>query len=160
MSRSFFIVMISINERKLVIQWDREGKTQQEIASLLSCHQTSVCRLLGKYALRGIVQDLPRSGRPTKLTRQNLVRLKDKILAKIKEANNEYCSVSTKQVVDVVRQEIGEAYSLRHIERIMHNLGFSLITPRPQHLRHDQEKVDKFRDEFKKKLRKSMWTMS
>lgn len=39
---------------------------------------------------------------------------------------------------------------MRHIERIIHRLGFSLITPRPQHLRHDQKKVDNFRDEFKK----------
>lgn len=152
--------MIPINERKLVIQWDEEGKTQQEIARLLHCHQTSVCRLLKRYKLTGLIQDLSRSGRPTKLTRQNLVRLKDKVIAKIREVNNEYCSVSTKQVGNIIRQEIGETYSLRHIERIMHNLGFSLITPRPQHLRHDQAKVDAFRDEFKKKLQRSMWGMS
>ena len=152
--------MLSINERKLILKWDKKGKTQQEIAEFLGCHQTSVSRLLHKYKRKRTIKDLPRSGRPTKLTKQNLVQLKDKILARIKEVNNEYCSVSTKQVGDIIHQEIGETYSLRHVERIMHKLGFSLITPRPQHIRHDQDKVDKFRDEFKKNFNHSMWAMN
>jgi len=152
--------MLSIRERKLVIQWDKKGKTQQDIAELLGCHQTSVSRLLRKYKRKGVVANLPRSGRPTKLTTKNLVLLKNKILRKIKAANKNYCCVSTKQVAEIISQEIGETYSIRHVERIMHKLGFSLITPRPQHLRHDQEKVDKFRDEFKKNSNRAMWAMN
>ena len=152
--------MISIKERKLIIQWDEKGKTQQEIAELLNCHQTSVSRFLNKYKHKGVIQNLPRSGRPTKLTKDNLTKLKDKILIKIKTANNKYCSISTKQIGTFINQEIGETYSLRHVERVMHKLGFSLITPRPQHIRHDQDKVDKFRDEFKKNFNQSMWIMN
>lgn len=152
--------MISIKERELIIKWNKNGKNQQEIAELLNCHQSSVSRFLNKYKSKGVVENLPRSGRPTKLTKKNLERLKDKILSNIKAANNKYCSVSTKQVKKLVRQEIGENYSMRHIERIMHKSGFSLITPRPQHLRHDQEKVNNFRDEFKKNLKRSMWIMN
>lgn len=152
--------MISIKERELIIKWDEDGKTQQEIAELLNCHQSSVSRFLVKYGRKGIIQNLPRSGRPTRLTEKNLGQLKDKILAKIKTANTEFCSLSTKQIASIIRQEIGETYSLRHVERTMHKLGFSLITPRPQHIRHDQEKVDAFRDEFKKKFSRSMWVMN
>ncbi len=152
--------MISIKERKLIIQWDEKGKTQQEIAELLNCHQASVSRFLAKYKHRGIMTDLPRSGRPTKLTKQRLRSLKKKILGEIESANNEFCSVSTKQIGELIRQEMGELYSLRHVERIMHKIGFSLITPRPQHLRHDQTKVDRFRDEFKKNLHRRIWVMS
>lgn len=151
--------MLSIEQRRVIIQLDKNGRTQQEIAELLDCNQSSVSRLLNKYKNKGIVKDLPRSGRPTKLTQQNLVKLKKKILTNIKEANNNYCSVSTKEVKGLIHKEIGELYSLRHVERIMHKLGFSLITPRPQHIRHDQEKVDKFRSEFKKKLNRSIWAM-
>lgn len=151
--------MVSIKERELIIKWDKDGKTQQEIAGLLNCHQSSVSRFLVKYRLKGIIQDLPRSGRPTKLTKKTLSKLKDKILTKIKAANNEFCSVSTKQVKEIIDQDIGEAYTIRHVERIMHNLGFSLITPRPQHIRHNQDKVDTFRDEFKKNFSRSMWAM-
>jgi len=127
---------------------------------LLNCHQTSVSRFLRKYKHKGIIKNLPRSGRPTKLTKKTLNQLRDKILTKIKSANNKYCSVSTKQVKKLIRKEIGEDYTMRHIGRIMHRLGFSLIIPRPQHLRHDQEKVDKFRDEFKKNLKQNMWVMN
>ena len=68
--------------------------------------------------------------------------------------------MSTKQIKKLIRKEIGEEYTMQHIERIMHKLGFSLITPRPQHLRHDQNKVDNFRDEFKKNFNRSMWVMN
>ena len=152
--------MLSIKERKLIIQWNEKGKTQEEIAELLNCHQSSVSRFLVKYTRKGIIKNLPRSGRPTKLTKEALSQLKDKILTKIKSANNKYCSVNTKQIKKLVHKEIGEDYTMRHIERIMHKLGFSLITPRPQHLRHDQDKVDKFRDEFKKNFSRSMWVMN
>lgn len=152
--------MISIKERKLILQWDEKGKTQQEIAELLNCHQTSISRFLNKYKRKGIVENLPRSGRPTKLTKKTLSHLKDKILTKIRNANNEFCSVNTKEVKKIVHREIGKDYSMRHIERIMHKLGFSLITPRPQHIRHEQKKVDQFRDEFKKNFNQSMWIMS
>jgi transposase len=152
--------MISIKERELIIQWDKDKKNQQEIADLLNCHQSSVSRFLRKYKQAGIIKNLPRCGRPTKLTKKALNQLKDKILTNIKSANDKYCSVSTKQVKELIESEIDEDYSMRHIERIMHKLGFSLITPRPQHLRHDQEKVDKFRDKFKKNLKRSMWVMN
>jgi len=151
--------MLSIDQRRLIIQLDKKGRTQQEIAELMDCNQSSVSRFLSKYKHNGIIQDLPRSGRPTKLTKKNLAKLKHKILTKIKSTNKEYCSVSTKQIGNIICQEIGETYSLRHVERIMHRLGFSLITPRPQHLRHDQKKVDAFRKSFKKNSNRSMWVM-
>ncbi|MFH0752672.1 MAG: winged helix-turn-helix domain-containing protein [archaeon] len=152
--------MISIKERELIVKLHEQGKNQQEIASLLGCSQPTVHKWLLRFKRGRTLHTLPRSGRPTKLSKENLSQLKDKILVKIRSANSEYCSVSTKQVKKIVHQEVGEDYSMRHIERIMHRLGFSLITPRPQHLRHDQEKVDNFRDEFKKKLRRSMWVMN
>lgn len=152
--------MISIKERELILKWDKGGKNQQEIAELLQCHQTSVSRFLVKYNRKGVLQNLPRSGRPTKLTKKNLNQLKQKIKAEITSANEEFCSISTKEIGKIIRQEVGEVYSLRHVERIMHKLGFSLIIPRSQHIRHDQEKVDQFRDEFKKNFSRSMWVMN
>jgi len=152
--------MIPIEQRNVIIQLDKKGKTQQEISELLDCNQSSVSRLLNKYRHKGDVKDMPRSGRPTKLTKKNLAKIKKKILTEIKEANDNYCSVSTKQVKDLIHKEVGEIYSLRHIERIMHRVGFSLITPRPQHLKHDQKKVDAFRKSFKKNSNRSIWAMS
>lgn len=152
--------MLSVAERKLIVKLHKKGKKQEEIAGLVGCSQPTVHKWI-KVSKRGLtLKSMPRSGRPTKLTKKNLALLKNKILAKVKAANKKYCSVSTKQVSNIIRQEIGETYSIRHVERIMHKLGFSLITPRSQHVRHDQEKVDKFRDEFKKNSNRYMWIMN
>ena len=152
--------MISKKEREIIIKMYQKGKNQQEIADLIGCSQPTIHKWIVRFKRGKTLNNLPRSGRPTKLTKKALSKLKDKMLTKIKSANSKYCSVSTKQMKKLVHQEIGEDYSIRHIERIMHKLGFSLITPRPQHLRHDQEKVDKFRDEFKKNSKQNMWIMN
>tara|TARA_Y100000294_G_C8365148_1_gene260365 strand:- start:39 stop:497 length:459 start_codon:yes stop_codon:yes gene_type:complete len=149
--------MISKKEREIIVKLHQQGKNQQDIADLIGCSQPTVHKWVTRFKRGKTLETLPRSGRPTKLTKDTLSQLKGKILTEIKSANNKYCSVSTKQIKKLIHKEIGDDFSMRHIERIMHRLGFSLITPRPQHLRHDQEKVDKFRDEFKKNLKRSTW---
>ncbi len=151
--------MISIKERELIVKLYQQEKNQQEIADLIGCSQPTVHKWIMRFKRGKTLHTLPRSGRPTKLTKKNLTRVKRKLVENIRKANDNYCSVSTKQVKDLIHKEIGEVYSLRHVERIMHRLGFSLITPRPQHLRHDQEKVDVFRESFKKNSNRSMWVM-
>lgn len=151
--------MVSIKERELIVKLHLKGKNQQEIADLIGCSQPTAHKWITRFKGGKTLETLHRSGRPTKLTKKNLARVKKKLLANIMKANDSYCSVSTKQLKDLIHGEIGKMYSLRHVERIMHKLGFSLITPRPQHLRHDKEKVDKFRKEFKKNLNRSMWVM-
>jgi transposase len=135
------------------------GKKQKDIADLIGCVQSAVNRWIKRSEETDSLESRPRSGRPTKLKDKTLERLREKILIKIESANSEFNSVSTKQISEIIRHEIGEIYSFRHIERIMHKLNFSLITPRTMHLKHDQEKVDNFRDEFKKNFNRSMWTM-
>lgn len=152
--------MISIKERGLIVRLHKQGKNQQEIADLIGCSQPTVHKWVTRFKRGKTLDTLPRSGRPTKLTKKALSLLKKKILNLIEARNNEFCSVSTKQVKTIIHQEIGELYSIRHVERIMHKLGFSLITPRPQHLRYDREKVDAFRQEFKKNSIRSMWAMN
>ena len=152
--------MLSLRERELIVKLHNQGKRQEYIAELIGCSQPTVHRWIRNDIRGRTFQTLPRTGRPTKLTKKNISLLKRKILSVIESANDNFNSVSTKQVAQLVEREIGRAYSMRHIERIMHKLGFSLITPRPQHLRHDQEKVDAFRDEFKKNLSRSMWVMN
>ena len=152
--------MLSLQERKLIVKLYNQGKKQEYIAELIGCSQPTVHRWIHNDVRGRTFQTLPRTGRPTKLTKKNISLLKRKILSVIESANDNFNSVSTKQVAKLVEREIGKAYSMRHIERIMHKLGFSLITPRPQHIRHDQEKVDSFRDEFKKNLSRSMWVMN
>jgi transposase len=74
-------------------------------------------------------------------------------------ANKKFCSLSTKHLKEIIEKEVGHAYSIRHVERIMHKLGFSQVKPRSQHIKHDQKKVDEFRAMFKKNFNRSIWVL-
>lgn len=78
----------------------------------------------------------------------------------IKLANKDYGSLNTKQMANIIKEEVGRPYSIRHIERLMHKLGFSLIKPRPRHIKQDAKKLESFRTEFKKNLNRSIWVMT
>ena len=152
--------MLSTSERELIVKLHLQGKKQQEIADLVGCSQPTVNLWIHRRESKQGLQTIPRSGRPTKLKGETFELVKKKILDKINSANADFGCVSTKEIKDVIVKEVGVVYSLRHVERLMHRMGFSLITPRPQHVRHDQEKVDAFRDAFKKKFPKNTWVMN
>lgn len=151
--------MLTLKERELVLKWDKQGKNQQLIAELLGCNQSSISRLIAKYNRHGRVENLKRSGRPTMLTKDNLEIIRGKITREVKAANEKYCSLNTKQMSKIIKQEVGKEYSERHVERIMHKIGFSRIMPRPQHIKNDPVKVEQFRSYFKKNFKRNMWVL-
>jgi len=152
--------MINITQRELIIKLEKQGKKQQEIAEIIGCSQPTVHLWIQRKKQGFSLETLPRSGRPTPLTKKNLVKLKEKITADVYAANKKYCSLNTKQLSDIIRQDIGKEYSIRHVERIMHKLDFSRITPRQQHIKNDPKKVSAFRKEFKKNSKRNMWIMN
>lgn len=151
--------MINLQTRELVLKWKNDGKTQQQIADLVGCNQSAISRLILKFNRTGDVKNLPRSGRPTPLTKKTLAKLKMQFQRKAREANKNYCSIDVKQFSYMIVKETNKKYSIRHVERILHKLDFSRITPRPKHIKNDPEKIKEFRREFKKKLKKNMWVM-
>lgn len=152
--------MLSTNERKQIVRLHQKGKTQQFIADIVCCSQPTVGLWIKRSKKSDSLESLPRSGRPTKLKQENLAKLKRLLKQRIEKRNADFGSITTKELRGIIHKEIGELYSIRHVERIMHKLGFSLITPRTMHLKHDQKAVDSFRREFKKNFNRSMWTMS
>ena len=152
--------MLTKQQRELIIKLKQDGKKQQQIAHLLGCSQAAVSKWISKYKSGRTLETLPRSGRPTKLTPSRLKRLRSKLLHEVRNANKKFCSLNTKQLAKIVKKEVGNEYSIRHVERIMHKLGFSLITPRARHIKHDQKRVDEFREEFKKNSSRNTWVLS
>lgn len=149
--------MLSIPERKLIVKLHRQGKKQVEISQLVGCAQSAVHRWISRNKVREDFISRPKSGRPTKLTKSVIAELKTKLKQKIEQKNAQFGSITTKEIREFIHQEIGELYSIRHVERIMHKMGFSLITPRTMHTKHDQKAVDTFREKFKKKLTRAIW---
>lgn len=152
--------MISIQERKLIVKLHNKGKNQQTIADLIGCSQPTVNLWIHRSKKKDGLKTRQRSGRPTPLNLSKLVQLKLDLKSKIEQKNAQFGSVTTKEIREFIHQKIGKVYSIRHVERLMHKMGFSLITPRTMHTKHDQNAVDKFRDEFKKKSTRSIWIMN
>lgn len=152
--------MLTVEQRKIILKLREEGKKQQQIADIIGCSQVSVSKWISRYKSGRTLETLPRSGRPTKLKKKLLKKLRAKLLKEIKKVNKKFCSLNTKQLSEIIEKEVGKKYSLRHVERLMHKLGFSLITPRSEHIKHDPKKVEEYRDEFKKNLKRNMWIMS
>ena len=152
--------MLTKQQRELIIKLKQDGKKQQQISHLLGCSQAAVSKWISKHKAGRTLETLPRSGRPTKLNSERLDKLRQKLIAEVKRANKKYCSLSTKQLSIIIKKEIGQGYSLRHVERIMHKIGFSLIKPRPKHIKQDPKKVEEFRAEFKKNFSKNTWVLS
>ena len=151
--------MINLQTRELVLKWTKERKTQQQIAALVGCNQSAVSRLIVKYKKTGSIKNMPRSGRPTPLTKKTLSKLKAELTKKVREANKHYCSIDTKQFSDLIENTAKKKYSTRHVQRLLHKLDFSRITPRAKHIKNDPVKVQLFREDFKKNSIRSIWVM-
>lgn len=152
--------MLTKQQRELIIQWNKDGQKQQHISRLMGCSQAAVSKWVSLYNTGRTLETLPRSGRPTKLTKMRLERLRTKLVTEVKRANKKYCSLHTKQLREIIKKEVGREYSLRHVERIMHRLGFSLIKPRSRHIKQDPKKIEEFSEEFKKNFRGNTWILS
>jgi len=151
--------MINLQTRELILKWKKENKTQQEIAELVGCNQSAISRFLAKYSKTGSIKNLPRSGRPTPLTKETLKKLKLEFRKKAKKANKKFCSIDTKEFSQMIKEKTNKKYSSRHVQRILHKLDFSRITPRPKHIKNNPKKVKQFREEFKKNFNRRTWVM-
>lgn len=151
--------MLSISERRIIVRLHNQGKTQEFISNVVGCSQQTVSVWIRNFKTRDNLENLPKSGRPTKLTKDTLKKLKTKLKKLIEKKNDDFGSITTKELRIIIKEEVGILYSIRHVERIMHKLGFSLIMPRTMHTRHDQNAVDNFRDEYKKNFKKPIWIM-
>jgi len=152
--------MLTVKERKIIIKLNEEGKKQEYIAGVIGCSQATISKWISRYKSGRTLETLPRSGRPTKLNKARLKKLRSKLLSEVKKVNKKYCSLSTKQLAGMIKKEVGREYSMRHVERIMHKLGFSLIKPRAKHIKQDPLKVEEFREQFKKNFNKNIWVLS
>ena len=152
--------MLTKQQREMIIKLKQDGKKQQQISSLIGCSQAAVSKWISKHKAGRTLETLPRSGRPTKLTSAKLKKLRAKLVSEVRKTNEKYCSLNTKQLAAIIKMEIGRVYSIRHVERIMHKLGFSLITPRARHIRHDAKKAEEFRENFKKNSGRNTWVLS
>lgn len=151
--------MVNKTEREMIIRLRKQKKTVDDIALLLGLKRSTVGFWVKRYNDSQNLENLPRSGRPTSLTKSKFALVKRKVHSFVREQEEAHCGVTSKQLKKVIEKEVGTQYTLRHVQRLLKQFGLNLITPRTQHVRHDQSKVDAFRNEFKKKFPKNTWTI-
>ncbi len=144
-----------LKERELIIKLSNEGKSCREIAALLDISKSKVSFWNKRYGTTSNLKDKPRSGRPTLLTKDRLVDISERIKAGLREQKYR-TGISSKEILQILKNETGRTYTLRHVERLLHTMGLSLITPRVGHIRRNREAQNKFREEFKKSFSRTI----
>jgi|APFre7841882590_1041340.scaffolds.fasta_scaffold163437_1 transposase len=147
-----------IKERELIIKLSNEGKTCREIASILDISKSLVSFWVIRYKETGDLKDKPRSGQPTQLTKERLTSISEELKKRLQEQNGR-AGISTKEVVKILEEETDKTYTPRHVQRLLHKMGFSLITPRVSHIKRNKEAQNKFREDFKKNFKRNMWVI-
>lgn len=143
-----------IKERELIIKLSNDGKTCREIASLLGISKSKASYWIVRYNKTNDLKDKPRSGRPTPLTKEKLAEISEKIKVWLR-AQKYKAGISSKEVVEILENEIGRRYTPRHARRLLHKMGFSLITPRVSHIKKNKEAQNNFREGFKKSFKRT-----
>jgi len=151
--------LAKMKERELVVKLRRKGKTCVEVAEILGVCKSSVSFWTRRYNETGCLEDKPRKGRPTLLTEGKLQEMKEKIKETVLEQNDR-AGLSSKEILVFIKKETGRTYTIRHVERLLNKMGFSLITPRVNHIKKDEKAQEKFRKEFKKNYKTSICTIS
>jgi transposase len=146
-----------IKERELIIKLHKEGNSTYDIARILGVSQTKASFWIRRHRKSGNLENLPRSGRPTPLTKNQLDSLAHSIKSELLRPENKKSGVSSKEVLQLIENKTKKKYTLRHTQRLLHKMGFSLISPRISHKRKDVKAQEKFRKEFKKNSNRNMW---
>ncbi len=155
--------MISLNKEKLqlrktIIKLYQKGKSQPQISDLLDIAQTTVSFWIRRYKKTGSLEDLPKSGHPSFLTKEQLAELKNHLLDYAPERyGGESLGWTTKMAIDFVKQKYGVIYSMRRIQELFHKFGLNLITPRSEAYKGSKLVRNSFRDEFKKNSNQNIW---
>ncbi|MEA3379015.1 MAG: helix-turn-helix domain-containing protein [Nanoarchaeota archaeon] len=148
-----------MKERELIIKLHKDGKKQDQIARILGCSQSKVSFWIIRFNKTGSLKNKPRPGRPSNFSEEKLSLIKSKIVKKVVSRNQKFSSCNSKELRNIINKEVKKPICMRHARRILHKMGFSLITPRSKHTKNDLEKVTKFRKKFKKNLKESFWVI-
>lgn len=144
-------------ERELIVKLGNEKKTVREIGAILGISKSKAAYWVKRFRETKNLRDMPRSGRPTPLNKEKLDSIAKLIKSKLLEPRNE--GITSKEVLQIIEHKTKQKYTLRHVQRILHKIGLSLITPRVYHIRKDEEAQNKFREEFKKNSNRNMWAI-
>jgi len=134
-----------------------EGNNCTEVAKILKRSRRTILNWLHAFdegGLDGIVPTLP-PGRPSRLTDEQKVVLRDDVLSHPRELGYEFSNWEAKNVAFHVSEKFDVEMGARQAHRLLHELGFTLQRPRYRFKKADPKQQEEFVQEFQKK-----WVLS
>lgn len=144
-----------IKERLHLIILLKEGYSCRDVAKICRTSKSKVSFWHVRFQKMGYDSLKDKEGRGIKpqLNDGKITQLDKKLSVPYKMANGYTRGWQTKDVYQLIKNELGVKYSLRHIRRILRSLGFVMLVPRPRNKKRNQNDVDEFQQEFKKTLK-------
>lgn len=144
--------------RQNIIKLHNKGKKQEEISYLLDVPQSTVSYWIINYKKENRLTDNPRSGRPSQLTKEQKLQLKEKLLDfPPPRYGGKSMGWTTKMAIQYVKENYNITYGMRQIQKLFHQFGLSLITPRSEHSKASFAARTVYRMDFKKNSKKNIW---
>jgi len=142
-----------IKQRLFIILKAFRIKSSYKIAKIADTSHTKVQRWINRFNKHGFdgLKDKARTGAPPKLNAEQKRKL-ERILDNPGEFKAGYNSV---EVLSKIKNIFGADYTLRHVRRLLKNMDYSRIKPRPAHINKDPIKA---KDTVKKlKKNSAVW---
>ena len=137
-----------VKQRLFIVLKAYKLKSSYKIAALADTSHTKVQRWIkrfNKFGLEGL-KDKPRSGKPSKLSEQE----KKELQSVIDNHGDFRAGFNSIEILDKIKNLFGKNYTLRHVRRLLHRLGYSKIKPRPYHIKKDPIKAKSVIKKLKK----------
>ena len=115
-----------------------DGLTAPQIAERIDRSRRFVQRWCYAYRDHGLdgLEPKPQSGRPPTLPADERQAFKQRILDGPTDADG-VCTLRGVDAQRILQDEFGVSYSLNGVYKLMHQLGLSVLVPRPEHRKAD-----------------------
>ncbi len=133
-----------------------KGLTCSQIMTVTGDSRRAIQQWVRKYNKQGIdgLKDQPRPGQPTKLPRKAELKLRKRIETGPTE-NDGVSVLNGPAIRRIVEREFGVLYSRQGLYDLLHRLGYSCLSPRPQHENADPQMQKQFKKTSQKHWIKS-----
>ena len=132
----------------------KQGISVKEIASKMSKHFSRIYIWINQIKLEGLenLQIKPGRGVKSKLSKKQLIELKETISVPIKTDDGYTHGWQSKDVYQHILKKYGVKYSIIRIREILRILGFKKIVCRPRSKRRNEKLTQDFLETTKKNI--------
>ena len=143
-----------VKQRLQLLIYLREDRNMRNVAELMRISLGLVPYWKKRFEEGGLtgLQDKKGRGRKSELSNKQLKELSSAIDKGIKMKDSYRRGFKTKDVKAFIQNKFGRNYTTRNCLKILRKLRYNLKVPRPRNKSRNQNDVDEFKQQFKKKF--------